>query len=72
VTESTRAGQPVMVVRNWEGFVIAEVPGHSLYRFVPLPTPQKRPDPEQRRALPSGWGDDDDDYAELPADSSPF
>jgi hypothetical protein len=54
VTESTRTGPPVMVVRNWDGFVIAEVPGHSLYRFIPLPTPLKRPDPQV--ALPVGAG----------------
>ena len=60
VTESTRAGQPVMVVRDWDGFVIAEVPGHSLYRFVPLATPLKRPDAaaETRRALPAGAAHD--------------
>ena len=64
VTESTRAGQPVMVVRNWDGFVIAEVPGHSLYRFVPLATPLKRPEPRVPAAITPGddyWDHDDDD-----------
>ena len=66
VTEATRAGQPVMVVRDWDGRTIAEVPGHSLYRFVPLATPLKRPEP--RAAITAGagdgdpWGSDDDDY----------
>lgn len=63
VTESTRAGQPVMVIRDWDGQVVAEVPGHSLYRFLPLATPQKRPDPEPVRAITSGlgpWGGDPD------------
>ncbi len=64
VTESTRAGQPVMVVRNWDGFVIAEVPGHSLYRFVPLATPLKRPEPRVPAAITAGddyWDHNDDD-----------
>lgn len=69
VTESTRAGQPVMVVRNWDGLVIAEVPGHSLYRFVPLATPLKRPEPQA--ALPAGDGFGYE-YAEMPDDSGPF
>lgn len=64
VTEGTRAGQPVMVVSDWDGQVIAEVPGHSLYRFVPLATPLKRPEPDgERRALTwSGepYADDDE------------
>jgi hypothetical protein len=60
VTDSTRAGVPVMVVRDWDGRVIAEVPGGSLYRFVPLATPLKRP--VTRAMLPSGRGGFDPEY----------
>jgi hypothetical protein len=45
VTDGTRAGTPVMVVRGWDGQVLREVPGHALYQFFPLATPLKRPDP---------------------------
>ena len=45
VTDGTRAGVPVLVIRDWDGRVLREVPGQSLYQFVPLPTPLKRPDP---------------------------
>ena len=61
VTDGTRAGIPVLVVKDWDGRTVAEVPGGSLYRFVPLPTPLKRPEP--RRALasrPFGAALDDD------------
>ena len=66
VTDGTRAGVPVMVISDWDGLVIAEAPGASLYRYVPLPTPQKRPEPQ--KAI-TGTGDtfgfagdvDDDD-----------
>jgi DNA-binding XRE family transcriptional regulator len=44
VTDGTRAGTPVMVVRDWDGRVVAEIPGASLYRYVPLPTPLRRPE----------------------------
>ena len=50
VTDGTRAGVPVLVVKDWDGYTVAEIPGGSLYRFVPLPMPLKRPDP--RLALP--------------------
>ena len=48
VTERDRAGIRVLAVADWDGRVIAEVPGQSLYRFVPLPTPLKRPEPQTR------------------------
>ena len=71
VTESTRAGQPVMVIRGWNGHVVAEIPGHTMYRFVPLPTPLKRPDLEPPRAIQGGWygmdGDDEDYDNQMPA-----
>jgi hypothetical protein len=69
VTESTRAGQPVMVVRNWDGLVVAEVPGHSLYRFVPLATPLKRPEPQTALPVGAGFGYE---YDEMPDDSRDF
>lgn len=63
VTDGVRAGAPVMVIRDWDGRVIAEAPGTSLYRFVPLPTPQKRPEesPEPRALAAPAWVDPDDD-----------
>jgi hypothetical protein len=70
VTESTRAGQPVMVVRDWNGLVIAEVPGHSLYRFVPLATLLKRPEPQA--ALPAGDGFGYECIDEAEPDERPF
>ena len=54
VTERTRAGVLVMVISDWNGRVKAEIPGQSLYKFVPLPTPLKRPGPATQRALTSG------------------
>lgn len=68
VTDSTRAGAPVMVIRDWDGHVIAEIPGTSLYRYVPLATPLKRP--VTRAMLPPSRGGFDpehefaDDYYE--------
>lgn len=77
VTDGTRAGVPVLVIRDWDGRVLREVPGQSLYQFVPLPTPLKRPDPVA--ALPgpaSGWknlaGLDDDPWAGQDDESNPF
>jgi hypothetical protein len=68
VTERDRAGVRVLVIADWDGRVLAEVPGQSLYRYVPLPTPLKRPEPQDRAAITSGdpWGSDDeesDDWA---------
>jgi hypothetical protein len=66
ITEGTRAGAPVMVIRDWDGRVLREVPGHSLYQFVPLATPLKRPEP--RAAITAGFraDPDDDEYDEDP------
>ena len=65
VTDGTRAGVPVLVVKDWDGRTIAEVPGGSLYRFVPLATPLKRPEPRGELAA---WSAEnlpaDDDYEE--------
>jgi hypothetical protein len=53
VSDGERAGVKVLVVRDWDGHTIAEVPGQSLYRFVPLPTPLRRPSSDRPRlALP--------------------
>jgi hypothetical protein len=73
VTERTRAGVQVLVVSDWDGRVKAEIPGQSLYKFVPLPTPRNRPavrgtyvlmppdgDPDDTDG-DYGWGDDGDD-----------
>lgn len=72
VTERTRAGQPVMVISDWDGRVIAEIPGHALYRYVPLATPLKRPDPAPQRARitagRSDYDEDGDDDADEDAD----
>jgi hypothetical protein len=51
MTEETRAGIGVLVVRNWDGGTEAEVfPGPGC-RVVALPTPLRRPEPEP--ALPA-------------------
>lgn len=54
VTDGIRAGVPVLVIRDWDGRVLREVPGQSLYQFVPLATPLKRPEPQ--KALAGGFG----------------
>jgi hypothetical protein len=61
VTERDRAGVRVLAIAGWDGRVVAEVPGQSLYRYVPLPTPLKRPEPQERAAITVGgaWKDDD-------------
>jgi hypothetical protein len=77
VTDGTRAGVPVMVIRNHDGRVIREVPGHALFTFVPLPTPLKRPGVSlsPRAAIAAGdpWADarDDDFVQDRHADLDP-
>lgn len=66
VTERDRAGVRVLAIADWDGRVLAEVPGQSLYRYVPLPTPLKRPEVAAiTRANPDydgdGWDSRDDD-----------
>jgi hypothetical protein len=64
VTEGTRAGVAVLVIRDWDGRVIAEVPGQSLYRIVPLPTPLTRPEARQAitgSQIGAGYYYDEDD-----------
>ena len=70
VTERDRAGVRVLVIADWDGRVLAEVPGQSLYRYVPLPTPLKRPD--ERTALPPAGGSDDYSWNDEPFGEGPF
>lgn len=60
VTEETRFGVQMAVVRDWDGRVVAEVAPGPLCQFVHLPTPLKRPDPQERAAITSGAGGSDD------------
>jgi hypothetical protein len=65
VTEGTRAGCPVLVIRDWDGRKIAEVVPQAMRQFIALPTPLKRPEPQA--ALPAGAGfgyESDDEYDE--------
>ena len=61
VTERDRAGVRVLAIADWEGRVLAEVPGQSLYRYVPLPTPLRRPEPQERAAITRANPDYDGD-----------
>ena len=77
VTDGMRAGVPVLVIRDWDGQVVREVPGQSLYQFVPLATPLKRPDPVAALPGPApGWknlaGLDDDPWAGQDDEDNPF
>lgn len=76
VTDGTRGGTPVMVVRDWDGRVLSEVPGHSLHQFVPLATPLKRPGPASvPRALGvavDGWDSDEDSVYDDGREEGPF
>lgn len=60
VTEETRFGVQMAVVRDWDGRVVAEVAPGPLCQFVHLPTPLKRPDPQEQAAITSGAGGSDD------------
>lgn len=77
VTERDRAGVRVLAIADWDGRVLAEVPGQSLYRYVPLPTPLKRPEVAAiTRANPDydgdGWDSRDDDDLDDGDDEGPF
>lgn len=64
VTEETRAGAGVLVIRDWNGAVQAEVFPGAGCQVVHLPTPLKRPEASPQLAI-SGRdfiGDDLDDY----------
>ncbi len=75
ITEATRGGQCVLVVRDWDGLPLGEYILGPACRLVHLPTPLKRPGPqEERRAItrqPASFGeyeedDPDDDYDPRP------
>lgn len=57
VSDGNRAGVAVLVIRDWDNRVVAEVPGASLYRFVPLPTPLKRPEARPAAITGGSWAD---------------
>jgi hypothetical protein len=54
VTEETRFGVQMAVVRDWDGRVVAEVAPGPLCQFVYLPTPLRRPEPQERPAITRG------------------
>lgn len=60
ITEGTRGGQTVLVVRDWNGCPLGEYILGPACRLVHLPTPLKRPDPQERAAITSGAGGSDD------------
>jgi hypothetical protein len=75
ISEETRFGLQVAVVRDREGTETAAIGIGPLCRVVWLPVPVPRPEP--RAALPAGgpaWagqGDDDPDDEDEPYDASP-
>lgn len=76
ITEGTRGGQCVLVVRDWEDRPLGEYILGPACRHVHLPTPQKRPEPQERAAITPGdpWAHDlDDDEDDIGYDSGgPF
>ena len=65
ISEETRFGLQVAVVRDREGTETAAVGIGPLCRVVWLPVPDPRPEP--RLALPAGgspWADDDEDLGD--------
>lgn len=60
MTEGTRAGAGCLIVRDWDGHVLAEVFPGPLCQVVHLPTPLKRPEPQAALPAGEGFGDDDD------------
>jgi transcriptional regulator with XRE-family HTH domain len=56
VTEETRFGVQMAVVRDWDGAVAAEVAPGPLCQFVHLPTPLKRPEVQERAAIAAPAG----------------
>jgi hypothetical protein len=62
VTEETRFGTQLAVVRDWNGAVIAEMGIGPACRVLHLPTPLKRPDPP----LAITPGDFSDEYENDP------
>ena len=61
ISEETRFGVPMAVVRGWDGEEVAQVAPGPGCQVVLLPTPLKRPDPAtEPAALTAGWGTADD------------
>ena len=60
ITEGTRGGQTVLVVADWNGCPLGEYILGPACRLVHLPTPLKRPDPQEQAAITSGAGGSDD------------
>jgi hypothetical protein len=61
VTEETRFGQQLAVVRDWNGAVVAEMGIGPACRVLHLPTPLKRPGPAAAITA-GGWAAPDGDY----------
>lgn len=61
ITEETRFGVQMAVVRGFDGLVVAEIAIGPGTRLVHLPTPLKRPDPADLLALTAGGDPDRDD-----------
>jgi hypothetical protein len=65
LTEETRYGVQMAVIRDWDGLEIAEVAIGPGCQIIRLATPLKRPEPPpQRLAIPSSrdpWDSDEDD-----------
>ena len=67
ITEGTLGGQTVLVVRDWNGCPLGEYILGPACRLVHLPTPLKRPETQERAAITSGRGwDEDDDWERNP------
>jgi hypothetical protein len=65
ITEETRFGVQLAVIRDWDGHEVAAVAVGPLCQVVYLPTPLRRPDPGPLAALPAGhyegyYGDEGD------------
>jgi hypothetical protein len=68
ITEETRFGVPIAVVRNWDGRIIAEmVPGPAC-RIVHLATPPRPLEPESPRAITAGPSSDGDPWKAVDQD----
>lgn len=61
ITEETRFGTQLAVVRDWDGRVIAEMGIGPACRVLHLPTPLKRPEPPKAITTWDGERDDDED-----------
>ena len=67
ITEETRFGAVMAVVRDWDGRETAAIALGPACRLVYLPTPLKRPEAPRRAAITSGLrpvDEDEDDWDE--------